>query len=62
MGGDLLKDEGYIEERKYIKDMIDNVNNFGEYMILAPKMVMPHASMKDNVNKTGFIIILKETC
>ena len=56
----LLKDEGYIEEN-YIKDMIDNVNNFGEYMILAPKIVMPHASMKDNVNKTGFsLVITKE--
>ena len=28
LGGKLLKDEGYIEEN-YIKDMIDNVNNFG---------------------------------
>lgn len=60
LGGKLLKDEGYIEEN-YIKDMIDNVNNFGEYMILAPKIVMPHASMKDNVNKTGFsLVITKE--
>ena len=33
----------------------------GEYMILAPKIVMPHASMKDNVNKTGFsLVITKE--
>lgn len=60
LGGKLLKDESYIEEN-YIKDMIDNVNNFGEYMILAPKIVMPHASMKDNVNKTGFsLVITKE--
>ena len=57
IGGDLLKRDGCIEEN-YIKDIIDNVNKFGNYMILSPNVAMPHASMNDSVNETGFSMVI----
>lgn len=60
IGGKLLQKDGCIQEN-YIHDMIDSVNKFGNYMILSPKVAMPHASMNNNVYETGFsMIITKE--
>ena len=40
--------------------MIKNVNALGTYMILAPKVAMPHAQIDDSVRQTGFsMVILK---
>lgn len=60
IGGKLLQKDGCIQEN-YIHDMINSVNKFGNYMILSPKVAMPHASMNNNVYETGFsLIITKE--
>lgn len=47
----LLK-EGAIEEC-YIVDMIDNVNKFGPYIVIAPDVAMPHAQSGRGVKETS---------
>lgn len=60
LGGDMLLKDGCIT-KQYITNMIDNVNTLGNYMILAPKVAMPHAQIDNSVRQTGFsLVILKE--
>lgn len=49
----------FIEER-YILTMIDNVVHFGTYMILVPKVAMPHARPEAGALKAGFSILKLE--
>ncbi|MDU1912325.1 PTS sugar transporter subunit IIA [Fusobacterium sp.] len=45
-----LVEDGSIEN-SYIDAMIANVNKFGTYIIIAPKVAMPHSRPEDGVNK-----------
>lgn len=47
----LLRD-GAIEE-SYITDMIENVNKFGPYIVIAPDVAMPHAQGGNGVKETS---------
>lgn len=51
----LLTDQ--IIEPKYISAMIENVLKFGDYMVLVPKVAMPHARPESGALKTGFSIL-----
>lgn len=42
--------DGSIEER-YIGAMIENIKKFGTYIVVAPKVAMPHSRPEDGVNK-----------
>lgn len=47
-----LLEKDYIEE-SYINDMIESVENSGPYIVLAPKVAVPHARPNGNVKKLG---------
>ena len=58
--GKLLLKNGNIEEN-YIDKMIESYEKNGAYIVIAPRIAMPHASYKDGVIKAGFsILTLKE--
>ena len=58
--GKLLLKNGNIEEN-YIDKMIESYEKNGAYIVIAPRIAMPHASHKDGVIKAGFsILTLKE--
>lgn len=46
-----------IIEESYITAMIDNVTSFGDYMVLVPKVAMPHARPEAGAHQTGFSIL-----
>lgn len=51
---------GSIDE-SYIKAMIENVKNLGPYIVLMPRVAMPHARPDDGVKKTGIsLLVVKE--
>ena len=55
-----LIDQDFIQE-SYLDAMIDGVNEFGPYMILADGVAMPHARPENGAIKTGFSFLkLKE--
>lgn len=41
-------------EEKYINKIISNIENFGSYMIIAPGVLLAHASERDGVLNNGF--------
>lgn len=45
-----LVEDGSVEN-SYIDAMIANVNKFGTYIVIAPKVAMPHSRPEDGVNK-----------
>lgn len=55
--GDLLLKDDCIEEG-YINDMIKVVEEFGNYIMLVPDIIFPHAKAKEKVKKTAFSIVL----
>ena len=58
--GRLLLKNGNIEEN-YINKMVESYEKNGAYIVIAPRIAMPHASYKDGVIKAGFsILTLKE--
>lgn len=58
--GRLLLENGNIKEN-YINKMIESYEKNGAYIVIAPRIAMPHASYKDGVIKAGFsILTLKE--
>lgn len=50
-----LKDLGYVDE-SYIEAMIENVRKLGPYIVIAPKVAMPHARPEDGVNKVSMTL------
>lgn len=51
--------EGIIE-KKYIDAMIQNVMELGDYMVLVPKVAMPHARPEAGALRTDFSILKLE--
>ena len=41
----------------YIEAMINNVKKFGTYIVVAPKVAMPHSRPEDGVNKNGLALL-----
>ncbi|ARU91852.1 PTS ascorbate transporter subunit IIA [Spiroplasma clarkii] len=52
-----LLEENYFNEN-YVIEMIENVKKFGSYIVIAPKIALPHASYSKNVFKGGFSITI----
>lgn len=49
--------EGYIT-KDYIDKMIENVIEFGPYIVIAPQIAMPHSRPEHGVIKGGFAITI----
>lgn len=54
-----LLEKGSIEEQ-YIEVMINNVREFGPYIVLMPKVAMPHARPEFGVNEMGISLMITE--
>lgn len=54
--GQLLLDDGYIENR-YINQMVELIKENGPYIVFQPGFVIAHAGPKDGVNKLGVSVI-----
>lgn len=54
-----LLDGGYVEQG-YIDGMIDSVNEYGPYIVIAPKVAMPHARPETGSKKIGYSILKLE--
>jgi mannitol operon transcriptional antiterminator len=52
-----LLDRAYIQEY-YIKVMIDNIKEFGPYVVMGPKVAIPHARPEHGVNQVGMSLLL----
>lgn len=51
-----LLDNGSIT-KSYIESMIDNIVKLGPYIIISPKVAIPHAKPEDGVNKLGMSLM-----
>jgi mannitol/fructose-specific phosphotransferase system IIA component (Ntr-type) len=52
LAGELLTADDFIEER-YIKRMIEIVEEKGPYIAIAPHICLAHAGLEDGINKAG---------
>lgn len=58
--GNLLLKERKIE-KSYIDAMINNIEEIGPYILIAPKVAMPHSRPEHGVNEKGIsVVVLKE--
>lgn len=55
-----LLNEEYIQE-SYIDAMIQNVEEMGAYIVLAPRVAVPHARPEKGVSKTGMSVMKLNT-
>lgn len=55
-GGAILEKKGVIEHR-YIEAMIEGVNKFGPYIVIAPGIALAHANPKSGVKEIGISLI-----
>ncbi len=55
-----LVEQSYIQE-EYVEAMIDNVKEMGPYIVIAPRIAMPHARPEKGVKRLGMsMLLLKE--
>lgn len=54
--GNLLIKKNYIKE-SYIDRIIQNINEFGGYMIISPRVMLAHAGIEDGVNENSISIL-----
>ncbi|WP_164704111.1 BglG family transcription antiterminator [Clostridium isatidis] len=58
-----IKESGYLLVRKnyikesYINKIIQNIKEFGGYMVIAPKVILAHAGIEDGVNENSISIL-----
>ena len=54
--GELLVNTNAVK-KEYIQSMIENVEELGPYIVIAPSIAMPHARPEDGVKKTSLSLI-----
>lgn len=54
--GNLLVAGGYVRE-EYTREMIDIINEFGSYIVVAPGIAMPHARGGESVVRSGMSLV-----
>jgi mannitol operon transcriptional antiterminator len=59
MAAEPLKQNGSVTD-DYIEAMIQNIMNMGPYIVIAPKVAIPHARPEDGVNKLGMSLLKLE--
>lgn len=60
IGVDLLVDAEVVEPR-YYQAILDGVERFGPYFVIAPGLAMPHGRPEEGVKKTGFALVTLKT-
>ena len=56
IGVDMLVEAGVVEPR-YYQAILDGVERFGPYFVIAPGLAMPHGRPEEGVLKTGFALV-----
>ncbi|MBF7980693.1 MULTISPECIES: PTS ascorbate transporter subunit IIA [Rahnella] len=56
MGVDMLVAADVVEPR-YYQAILDGVERFGPYFVIAPGLAMPHGRPEEGVKKTGFALV-----
>lgn len=56
IGVDLLVAADVVEPR-YYRAILDGVEQFGPYFVIAPGLAMPHGRPEEGVKKTGFSLV-----
>ncbi len=56
IGVDLLVAADVVEPR-YYQAILDGVEQFGPYFVIAPGLAMPHGRPEEGVKKTGFSLV-----
>lgn len=56
LGAKTLLEQGKVE-KKYVDAMIRNIETLGPYVVIMPKVAMPHARPEDGVNETGLSLL-----
>jgi mannitol operon transcriptional antiterminator len=59
IGAEPLIENGNITE-DYVKSMIDTITKLGPYIVVAPKVAIPHAKPEDGVKKLGMSLLCLE--
>ena len=54
-----LVKQGFMTEG-YVQAMVDSVNEFGPYIVIAPNIAMPHARPEKGAKKVGFSVTVTE--
>lgn len=49
--------ENFSINKSYIDAMINNIKKFGTYIVVAPKVAMPHSRPEDGVNKNCLALL-----
>lgn len=60
IGVDLLVDAEVVEPR-YYQAILNGVERFGPYFVIAPGLAMPHGRPEEGVKKTGFALVTLKT-
>lgn len=60
IGVDLLVEADVVEPR-YYQAILDGVEKFGPYFVLAPGLAMPHGRPEEGVKRTGFALVTLKT-
>ncbi|QZN95745.1 PTS ascorbate transporter subunit IIA [Symbiopectobacterium purcellii] len=60
IGVDLLVAADVVEPR-YYQAILDGVERFGTYFVIAPGLAMPHGRPEEGVKKTGFALVTLKT-
>lgn len=60
IGVDLLVETDVVEPR-YYQAILDGVERFGPYFVIAPGLAMPHGRPEEGVKKTGFALVTLKT-
>jgi len=55
-----LLEQGFIQA-SYVDAMIQSVQDYGPYIVIAPNIAMPHARPEAGSNKVGFSVMLCKT-
>ncbi|UXY10525.1 PTS ascorbate transporter subunit IIA [Kosakonia sp. ML.JS2a] len=60
IGVDLLVAADVVEPR-YYQAILDGVERFGPYFVIAPGLAMPHGRPEEGVKKNGFALVVLKT-
>ncbi|CDZ85190.1 PTS system L-ascorbate-specific transporter subunit IIA [Citrobacter koseri] len=53
--------EADVVEPRYYQAILDGVERFGPYFVIAPGLAMPHGRPEEGVKKTGFALVTLKT-
>ena len=56
VAGGILKEQNKISQ-KYIEDMVQNIKEYGPYVVIKKGVALPHAEISSDVKETSFLLV-----